>query len=90
MITMFLHLGADVVVSLREVVAILDLRTRQTSRATDEYLQLAGSERRAVDISGGSPKSFVVTTTGVMYSPISSLTLRKRAELVRRGVTDIY
>jgi len=89
-IVLFLHLGADVVVSLRDVVAILDVRTRETSRATDEYLQLAGSERRAVDISGGNPKSFVVTTTGVMYSPISSLTLRKRAELARLGVTEIF
>lgn len=87
---MFLHLGSDVVVSLRDVVAILDVRTRETSRATDEYLQLADSERRAVDISGGSPKSFVVTSTGILYSPISSLTLLKRAEQARSGVTEIF
>ncbi len=87
---MFLHLGSDVVVSLRDVVAILDVRTRETSRATDEYLQLADSERRAVDISGGSPKSFVVTSTGLLYSPISSLTLLKRAEQARSGVTEIF
>lgn len=87
---MFLHLGSDVVVSLRDVVAILDVRTRETSRATDEYLQLADSERRAVDISGGSPKSFVVTSTAILYSPISSLTLLKRAEQARSGVTEIF
>lgn len=83
---MFLHLGADVVVSLKKVVAILDLRTAGTAESTREFLQLSRSEHRTYDISQGDPKSLVLTDQEIYLSPISSLTLKKRGDSVAEGL----
>lgn len=77
---MFLHLGADVVVSLKQVVAILDLRTAGTAESTREFLKLLRSDQQVFDISDGDPKSLVLTEREAFLSPISSLTLKKRGE----------
>ncbi|MCG0238461.1 MAG: DUF370 domain-containing protein [Firmicutes bacterium] len=76
---MFLHLGADVVVSLKEVISILDLRTAGKAEATREFLQACRAQNRVVQIADGEPKSVVVTDRHVYLSPISSLTLKKRS-----------
>ncbi|HYF80339.1 MAG TPA: DUF370 domain-containing protein [Symbiobacteriaceae bacterium] len=83
---MFLHVGADVVVSLRRVVAIFDLRSSQAAEATREFLQLALSEKKVTDVAGGDAKSLVLTDTEVFLSPISSLTLMKRADFLNSNV----
>ncbi len=77
---MFLHLGGDVVVPLRDVVAIFDQELAAQSPAADEFLQTAKDEGLLVDVSAGHPKSFVLAADRVYLSQISSLTLKKRAE----------
>lgn len=77
---MFLHVGADVVVSLKKVVAILDLRSSREGEATRQFLALRQSNQQVSDISGGDPKSIVVTDDEVYLSPISSVTLKKRTD----------
>jgi extracellular matrix regulatory protein B len=87
---MFLHVGADVVVSLKRVVGILDMRSISASDATRDFLSLARSEKRVTDISGGDAKSVVLTDSEVYLSPISSLTLMKRADFLGSNVvTDL-
>ena len=87
---MFLHLGADVVVSLKRVIAILDLRSSATADATREFISLAHSEKKITDIAGGDAKSVVLTDAEVYLSPISSLTLMKRAAFLSSTVsTDL-
>lgn len=76
---MFLHVGTDVVVSLKQVIAILDLRSAGMSGSTQEFLTSLRHQRRITDISGGDPKSLVLTDTEAYLSPISSLTLKKRS-----------
>ncbi|MDI6871671.1 MAG: DUF370 domain-containing protein [Bacillota bacterium] len=83
---MFLHLGGDVVVPLREVVAIFDRGLLAQSRAAEEFLKTTKDEGLLLDVSAGHPKSFVLTTDRVYLSQISSLTLKKRAE----NVTDYF
>jgi hypothetical protein len=83
---MFLHVGADVVVSLKRVVAILDLRSINGSDATRDFISLAHSDKRVTDISGGDAKSIVLTDSEVYLSPISSLTLMKRADFLNSNV----
>jgi regulator of extracellular matrix RemA (YlzA/DUF370 family) len=78
----FLHLGGDVVIPLSEVVAIFESELATESRAADEFLKTARDEGLLVDVSGGRPKAFVVTSDRVYLSQISSLTLKKRAENV--------
>lgn len=87
---MFLHVGADVVVSLKKVIAILDLRTAREGVATREFIDLRHSEKVVFDISGGDAKSLVLTEREVFLSPISSLTLKKRADfLATQVITDL-
>ncbi|MGQ9824919.1 MAG: extracellular matrix regulator RemB [Desulfotomaculales bacterium] len=69
---MFVHLGKDVVVFKDEIVVILDYRANFKEPAQEEDVQnLAGK---------GKEKSWVVTTKEIFISPISSSTLKKRAE----------
>ncbi|SDF53980.1 extracellular matrix regulator RemB [Sporolituus thermophilus] len=75
---MFLHLGGDTVIPLKSVIAIGDLKFSR-SPVNDEFLRTMREENMIVDISEGSPKSFVVTDKVVYLSAISSLTLKKRA-----------
>lgn len=78
---MFIHIGGDTVVSSCDVIAIFDVETKDkpTTRAFLEQEKLAG---RVEIVDAAEVKSFVVTDTCVYCSPISSLTLKKRAYLV--------
>lgn len=75
---MFLHLGADTVVPLREVIAINDLKHAQ-SKANGIFIKNMRAENKVVDVSDNQPKSFVITDRLVYLSAISALTLKKRA-----------
>ncbi|MDM5318433.1 DUF370 domain-containing protein [Bacillus altitudinis] len=76
---MYIHLGDDCVVSTREIVAIVDYKMRSSS-VVQEFLQK--QEGQIISLSQGTPKSIVVTTKSVYYSPLSSSTLKKRASFV--------
>lgn len=79
---MFIHIGGDVVISSAEVVSINDLHTT-SSDATKEFLEVAKEEGFIRDISNGNPKSFIITSKHVYLSPISSLTIKKRANFLK-------
>ncbi|MGE6630734.1 extracellular matrix regulator RemB [Bacillus sp. NPDC077027] len=76
---MYIHLGDDCVVSTREIVAIVDYKMK-TSSVVEEFLQKQKSH--LISLSHGTPKSIVVTTKSIYYSPLSSSTLKKRASFV--------
>jgi hypothetical protein len=77
---MFLHLGGDVVVLKKDVIAILDIRTRQTA-VTKEFIETAREEGFIKNVyEKDREKSFVVTTRDVYMSPISCSTLKKRSD----------
>lgn len=83
---MYLHLGADISVNKKYVVAIFDLDNTSTSKITKEYLQKATSEDRIINVSEEDlPRSFVLVEEKgeekVYVSPISSATLSKRANI---------
>ena len=81
---MFLHLGSDVVVNMKDVIAILDLDVTSTSKITREFLAVAEDEGFVVNVSDDLPKSFIITEidkkSRVFVSPISTATLLKRAK----------
>jgi hypothetical protein len=76
---MFLHLGADTVVLLKNVVAINDLKMVK-SNINNEFLDNMRANKVVVDISDHNAKSIVITDEVVYLSAISSLTLKKRAD----------
>lgn len=77
---MFLHLGGDVVVLKKDIIAILDTRTKQ-SVITREFIDIAKDEGFMQPISNQEKeKSLVITTKEIYISPISCTTLKKRSE----------
>lgn len=80
---MYLHLGGDISVSVKNIVAIMDLETTSVSKITKEFLRIAQQTDCIVSINDDLPKSYVITSEGekttVFISPISSQTLLKRA-----------
>ncbi len=75
---MFLHLGADLVVPLRDVIAITDLKSGK-SNINKEFLSKLQEEKKVIDVSDKAAKSFIITTKFIYLSAISSMTLKKRA-----------
>lgn len=80
---MFLHIGGDVVIPIRNVIAILDIESTTISKDTKEFLKIAEEEGFIESISHDLPKSFIITETDkkskIYLSPISSVTLQKRS-----------
>ena len=79
---MFLHIGGDIVIPLKIIIAILDIETTTVSKDTKDFLKVAEEEGFISTISSDLPKSFIITETDkkskIYLSPISSVTLQKR------------
>ncbi len=83
---MFIHLGGDIVISLKDVISIMDIESSNLSNTTKEFLSIAEDEGFIQKISEDEPKSFILTEknkrTIIYLSPISSVTLYKRAGFI--------
>lgn len=80
---MFLHLGNDVIINIKNLVGIFDIEKSSISKFTKEYLNNAEKMKRIVNVSYELPKSFIVCldenfNETVYISQISPATLRKR------------
>ena len=84
---MFIHLGKDVAVPIKSIIAILDLESTTTSKITKEFLSVAQEEGFIENISEDIPKSFIITEQNkkskIYLSHISSITLKKRSNFVK-------
>lgn len=80
---MFLHLGGDVCINTKDIVAIMDMETSSTSKITRDFLKKTQKKSEVISVNEELPKSYVVIhredKTVVYISPISSQTLLKRA-----------
>jgi len=83
---MYLHIGGDFILSLNEIVAILDLEYTTIMRDSRDFVREAGQRGVVVPVSDDMPRSLIVTThdngSRIYLSPISCGTLRKRAEKI--------
>ncbi|QNU66986.1 DUF370 domain-containing protein [Ruminiclostridium herbifermentans] len=83
---MFLHIGGDIVIPVKDVIAIMDIDTTTISKDTKEFLKIAEEEGFIRSISDDLPKSYVITEVdkkSIIYlSPISSVTLKKRSQYI--------
>ena len=82
---MFLHLGENVVVPIKDIIGIFDLQTTMYSSDTNAFLRMAEEDGFVERISKEKPKSFVIAEVNKMskiyLSPISSSTLTKRTNI---------
>ena len=83
---MFLHLGADVVIPKKDVIMIIDIRTKK-SPITKEFLQISEDEGFTKPIAE-KIKSVIITTKKIYMSPISCSTLKKRSENIFVSVEE--
>lgn len=77
---MFIHLGGEKVIRASELIGIFDLSDEDISKISKQLLEQPYVENGAELIGYEDPKSMVVVHDKVYYSPISSATLKKRAE----------
>lgn len=81
---MYLHLGGDIVVNIKNIISIMDMENTSVSKITREYLSNAEKNKRVINVNFEElPKSYIITKEKneikVYISPISSVTLLKRA-----------
>ncbi len=79
---MFIHIGGDTVVSTKEVITIIDHQSAKTSKITRKFIQDERKNKVLVEEDMEETKSYVITKDTIYCSPISSLTLKRRAQFV--------
>jgi len=75
-------------VRLSDVIGIFDVSAAE-SPDTQKYLDLARHANSTETVEIGEVKSLVITNKRVYYSPISSLTLKKRAAVFQHSNIEI-
>ena len=82
---MFLHLGENVVVPIKDIIGIFDLQNTMYSSDTIQFLRLAEEDGFVQRITKEQPKSFIIAEVNnkskIYLSPISSTTLTKRTDM---------
>lgn len=79
---MFIHLGEEIVIRSEDVVAIIDAQLLGSSTILSEFIAGHHEQKRIVDLANGQTKSVVVTKTKVYFSPLASITLKRRSQMI--------
>lgn len=82
---MFIHLGGDFVLKTERIIVILDHQSQGFSKENQKFMDGYQGRMRTVHVSEDSPKSMVVTDDEIFMSPISSHTLKRRADASTSG-----
>lgn len=77
---MFVHLGGDLVIKSEKIITILDHASEQQSPENRAFMKENREQGLIRNVTEDPAKSIVVTDDVVYLSPISSHTLRRRAE----------
>ncbi len=82
---MFLHLGENIVVPVKDVIGIFDIESTMYSSDTSQFLRMAEEDGFVERITKDKPKSFIIAEVDkkskIYLSPISSTTLSKRTNI---------
>lgn len=83
---MFLHLGENIVVPIKDIIGIFDFDSTVYSNDTTQFLRMAEEDGFVERITQDRPKSFVIAEVDqkskIYLSPISSTTLCKRTTVL--------
>lgn len=81
---MFLHLGNDIVVNMKDIIGIFDMDNTTITKSGRKFLTHAQNAGMVINTTQELPKSYILVQTEedtrVYISSISSLTLLKRAK----------
>jgi extracellular matrix regulatory protein B len=92
---MFLHIGKDRVIPIKDIIAIVDIESTEKSEITEEFFKTAVEEGFMVE-TADKPKSYIITETSdckkdlksgktkteIYTSGISASTLLKRSNFL--------
>ncbi|WLR50869.1 DUF370 domain-containing protein [Bacillus tianshenii] len=79
---MFIHLGEEIVIRSEDVIAIIDGQLIESSTIMSEFIRGQEREKGITEVSAGAAKSIVVTKDRVYFSPLSSVTLKRRSQMI--------
>lgn len=79
---MYLHLGNDIVIDSKKIVAMFDIDACTVSKKTRDFLASAQKNGEVINVSYELPRSFVICNdkgkTSVYISQLSTKTLSRR------------
>jgi hypothetical protein len=78
---MYIHIGLEILINFKDIIAILNIQGPELPLATREFLEIARSEKQIKGCSPKVAKSSVITDEAVFYSKISAATLLKRSNI---------
>ena len=82
---MFVHLGQDSVVNMKDITGIFDIENTSTSKDTREFLVKMSKDNKVIYVNEDLPKSFVIAKKGedeiIYITSISASTLKKRINI---------
>jgi hypothetical protein len=77
---MYIHIGEDANVKLKDIIAILDKESSSSSPLVSEFLKR--KEASLINLAKKSYKSIVITNDRIYLSPFASGTLKKRSNFM--------
>jgi extracellular matrix regulatory protein B len=75
---MFLHVGEDITIRTKDIIAIIDKESIKSSPFMDQFIH--HRYEQVMNLAKGKYKSVVITLDKVYFSPFSSGTLKKRSQ----------
>ena len=86
---MFIHLGKDYTVNMKNIVAIFDIENTSVSAITRDFLVSMSKNNRVIYVNDDLPKSFVICSKEkknqrVYLSQLSTATLQKRSGYINK------
>ncbi len=79
---LFIHLGGDTLVRTDEIIALINLESTQGAQSSSDLLKTLEAKGRVEKLASNNHKSAVIMTNKVILSPISTVTLKKRADFI--------
>ncbi len=78
--TIYLHIGNNYSVDIRDIIGIFDMDNTTVTNTTKKLLDKAEREKRLFLATYELPKTFIITSKKIYISQLSANTLKKRIE----------
>ena len=78
--TIYLHIGNNYSVDVREIIGIFDMDNTTVTSCTKKLLDKAEKEKRLFLATYELPKTFIITKRRIYISQLAASTLKKRLE----------
>lgn len=78
--TIYLHIGNNYSVDVREIIGIFDMDNTTITSCTKKLLDKAEKEKRLFLATYELPKTFIITKRRIYISQLAASTLKKRLE----------